>query len=57
MPAMRRAVYSAPGMPGVRILQGPAGCQRHGGRVNFFEFLVLNFELKIRLPFVFLTQN
>jgi hypothetical protein len=57
MPAMRRAIHSAPGLPGVRILQGPAGCQRHGGRIKSFEFLVLNFELKKRSPFVFLAQS
>ena len=30
---MRRAVCAAPGLPGVRLLQGPPGADRHGGRL------------------------
>ena len=33
VPAMRRAVCAAPGLPGLRLLQGPPGVDRHGRRL------------------------
>jgi glycerol-3-phosphate acyltransferase PlsX len=39
---MRRAVCAAPGLPGVRLLQGPPGIDRHGGLLKFLV-LILRF--------------
>jgi hypothetical protein len=48
---MRRALCAAPGLSGLRLLQGPPSLERHSGRVKFlvFSFKFLGGESARRL--------
>jgi len=43
VPAMRRALCAAPGLPGVRLLQGPPSLEHHGGHLTIFQVFGFGF--------------